>query len=37
MGAELGLLLAEACAGGPSKGSELLWGADNCYIGKGGG
>ena len=36
MGAELGPFLAEACAGGPIYGPELLWGAEHCHIGKGG-
>ena len=36
IGAELGPLLAEACAGGPIEGPELLWGAGHCHIGKGG-
>ena len=36
IGAELGPLLAEACAGGTIKGPEQLWGARHCHIGSGG-
>ena len=32
MGAELGPFLAEACAGGPIKGPELLWGTDHATL-----